>query len=322
MTPASPRSTASGGARPTPVLWNSNAGQKIRGPLASTGDEQLREAMTAAGLVPEIHATESAEQAQEILARLIAAGHRLVVGAGGDGTIGQIGRRLLGSGVTLGILPLGSVMNIGRMLGLPRDLEGAALAIAAGRTATIDVGEANSEIFFETASVGLNAAIFKEAQQFEEGVKSSPFRAVWAAFRYRPARMTIHLDDGQVVSTRGLMVTVSNGAYTGVAITVAPEARLDDGRFDVRVFRHFSKLDLLRHLASITFGRRRYIPHVSTYRSATVRIESRHPLPCRADANDLGTTPLECRVRSASLKVIVGQDYYEGRAAPSAGPGA
>ena len=316
MTQESPRSTAGAEATRTPVLWNSNAGQKVRGPLAPTGEEQLREAMSAAGLAPEIHATESAEQAHELLAELIAAGHRLVVAAGGDGTIGQVGRRLLGSNVTLGILPLGSVMNIARMLGVPRDLEGAALAIAAGRVATIDVGEANSEIFFETASVGLNAAIFKEAQQFEEGVKSSPFRAVWAAFRYRPARMTIHLDDGQVVSTRGLMVTISNGAYTGVAMTVAPEARLNDGRFDVRVFRHFSKFELLRHLASITFGRRRYIPHVSTYRSEKVRVESRHPLPCRADANDLGTTPLECRVRPASLKVIVGPDYSDGRSAP------
>ena len=316
MTQPSARSAAGGEARPIPILWNANAGQKVRGPLSSAGDGQLRAAMTAAGLAAEIHATQSAEQAQQLLAELIAGGHRLVVAAGGDGTIGQVGRQLLGSDVTLGILPLGSVMNIARMLGVPRDLEGAALAIAAGRVAKIDVGEANSEIFFETASVGLNAAIFREAQQFEEGVKSSPLRAVWAAFRYRPARMTIHLDDGQFVSTRGLMVTISNGAYTGVAMTVAPEARLNDGRFDVRVFRHFSKLELLRHLASITFGRRRYIPHVSTYRSAAVRIESRHPLPCRADANDLGTTPLECRVRPASLQVIVGQEYADGRAVP------
>jgi diacylglycerol kinase (ATP) len=270
--------------------------------------------MAAAGLNPEIHATESAEQANELLDRLVAEGHRLIVAAGGDGTIGQIGRQLLGTGVTLAVLPLGSVMNIARMIGVPRDLEGAARAIAAGRVATIDVGEANGEVFFETASVGLNAAIFKEALRFEDGDWGSPFRALAAAFRYRPARMVINLDDDQVVSTHGLMVTVSNGAYTGVAMTVAPNARLNDGRFDVRVFRHFSKFELLRHLASIMFGRRRYSPHVSTYRSAHVRIEGRRPLPCRADANDLGTTPLECRVRPASLRLIVGPDYVDGRA--------
>ncbi len=309
-------------SRPVPVLWNSSAGQKVRGPLAPADDEQLRHAMSEAGLEATIHATESAEQAEKILADLVRDGHRLIVAAGGDGTIGGIGRQLLDSDVTLGLLPLGSVMNIARMLGIPRDLEGAARAIAAGRSASIDVGEANSEVFFETASVGLNAAIFKEAQQFEEGVRSSPLRAIVAAFRYRPARMTIQLDDGEIVSTRGLMATVSNGAYTGVAMTVAPDARLNDGRFDVRIFRHYSKFELMRHLASITFGRRRYIPHVTTYRSATVRIESRRPLPCRADSNDLGTTPLECQVRAASLKVIVGPDYADGRAVPPPEEGA
>jgi diacylglycerol kinase (ATP) len=314
-----PRPDTGSDKKAVPVLWNSNAGQKVRGPLSAAADDQLREVMSEAGLTAEIHPTESAEQAQALLAELVDGGHRLIVAAGGDGTIGQLGRLLLGSDVTLGMLPLGSVMNIARMLGVPRDLAGAAQAIAAGRSATIDVGEANSEIFFETASVGLNAAIFKEAQQFEEGVRSSPLRAFAAAFRYRPARMTIHLDDGEVVTTHGLMVTISNGAYTGVAITVAPDARLNDGRFDVRVFRHFSKFELLRHLASITFGRRRYIPHVSTYRSRTVRVEGRRPLPCRADANDLGTTPLECRVRPASLKVIVGPGYSDGRAIPDSG---
>jgi diacylglycerol kinase (ATP) len=109
------------------------------------------------------------------------------------------------------------------------------------------------------------------------------------------------------------MVTVSNGAYMGMGLTVAPEARLDDGRFDVRVFRHFSKLELIRHLAGIAFGRRRYTPHASTYRSSKVKITSRHPLPARADSHDLGTTPLECVSRHAALRVIVGPDFADGR---------
>jgi diacylglycerol kinase family enzyme len=203
-------------------------------------------------------------------------------------------------------------MNIARMLGIPRDIEAAAEIIADGRTRMIDVGEANGVSFYETASVGMNAAMFATAQHFEDGDYGSPIKVLWTAFRYRPARMKLALDSGDV-ATRALMVTVSNGAYTGVGMTVAPDARLDDGRFDVRVFRHFSKLELLRHLASIAFGRRSYSPHVSTYRSASVRITSRHPLPARADSQDLGTTPLECVSRHAALRVIVGPDFADGR---------
>ncbi len=298
---------------PIRVIWNANAGQKVRGPLGGADDEALRQAMAEAGLDVDIVPTESEDEARTAVAEALAQGADLIVAAGGDGTIGRIAEQLLGTDVTLAILPLGSVMNIPRMLGLPRDIGPAAMAIAAARRATIDVGVANEVVFFETASVGLNAAIFTAAQHFEDGDWGSPFKAIAAAFRYRPARMEIILDDDERVMTRALMVTASNGAYTGVGMTVAPDARLNDGKFDVRVFRHFSKLELLRHLASIMFGRRRYSPHVRTYRSATVRINGRRQLPCRADSHDLGTTPLECRVRPASLNVIVGPDYADGR---------
>ena len=84
----------------------------------------------------------------------------------------------------------------------------------------------------------------------------------------------------------------------------APDARLDDGKFEVRVFRGFSKPELLRHLAAIAFGRYRYAPHVSTYRAEKVLITSRHPLRSRADSHDLGTTPLEIAIRPRALCVM------------------
>jgi diacylglycerol kinase family enzyme len=150
----------------------------------------------------------------------------------------------------------------------------------------------------------MNAAMFREAQRFDRGDRLSVLRTFWVAFRYRPARMEIRLDD-RIVRTRALMVTVANGPYTGVGLTVAPEALLDDGQFDVIVFRRFSKVRLLRHLASIAFGRRRVDPELQVHRSRTVRITSAHPLPARADAHHLGSTPVEFTVRPHALRVIV-----------------
>jgi len=146
--------------------------------------------------------------------------------------------------------------------------------------------------------------MFREAQRFEDGDLTSIVRTMWVALRFRPARMSIELEDRHI-RTRALMVTVSNGPYTGAAMTVAPEARLDDGKFDVRLFRRFSKFRLIRHLISIAFGRYRYAPEIDTYRSAVVRIDSASPLPARADSRDLGTTPVEFRVRPLALRVVV-----------------
>jgi len=296
------------------VIWNPNAGQKRRGPTPGVTEAVLREVLDRHSIHGRIVATESSEDAKQAVREAIAAGQTTIIVAGGDGTIGEVATELLDkTDAALGILPLGSVMNVARMLGVPRDLDEAAAVIAAGRTRLIDVGDANGDVFYETASVGMNAAMFKAAQHFEDGDYGSPFRVLGIALGYRPARMVVELDD-QTLTTRALMVTISNGAYMGVAMTVAPDARLDDGRFDVRVFRQFSRLELLRHLASIAFGRRRYAPKVSTHRSARVRITSRLPLPCRADSHDLGTTPLECHCRHAALRVIVGPDYADGRA--------
>jgi diacylglycerol kinase family enzyme len=201
-------------------------------------------------------------------------------------------------------------MNIARSLGLPRDLQGAARVLSTGEVRTIDVGVARDRPFYEAGSVGMNAAMFREAQRFDRGDWLSILRTFWVAIRYRPARMEIRLDD-RVVRTRALMVTVANGPYTGVALNVAPEALLDDGRFDVVVFRRFSKARLLRHLASVAFGRRRIEPELQVHRSRSVTVTSAHPLPCRADARDLGFTPIEFTVRPHALRVIVPHGAHE-----------
>lgn len=301
----------------TVVVWNPNAGRKVRAPGIGTSEDDLRSLFERHRIDAEIVATESGEHAIQAVRDAVSRGVTRIAVAGGDGTFGQIAAELVGkTDVAVGILPLGSVMNVARMVGVPRDLDGAAEVIAAGRTRLIDVGEANGQTFFETASVGMNAAMFTAAQHFEDGDWGSPVRALAVALRYRPAHMFVELDD-QTVQTRALMVTISNGAYMGVAMTVAPDARLDDGRFDVRIFRHYSKFELLRHLASIAFGRRRYVPHVSTYRSARVSVKSHSLLPIRADSHDLGTTPLECRSRHAALRVIVGPDFADGQAQPN-----
>jgi diacylglycerol kinase (ATP) len=286
------------------VIWNATAGSKSRVTAIRPGREEMLDLLARHGLGDELVETATPEEATAQAHEAAVAGYDVVVAAGGDGTIARVGDALLGTDTALGILPLGTIMNIPRMLGIPRELEPAAAIIAGGTIRPIDIGQAPGRAFYEAGSVGMNAAIFREAQRFDDGDWSSILRSIWVAVRYRPARMEIRLDD-RTVRTRALMVTVSNGPFTGAGMTVAPAARLDDGRFDVRVFRRFSKWQLIRHLVSIAFGRYRYAPQVSTYRSQRIWVSSVHPLPCRADSHDLGVTPIEFEVRPGALRVVV-----------------
>jgi diacylglycerol kinase (ATP) len=290
------------------VILNANAGSK--GGISTNGKDpdELRDLIERAGLGDDILTSSTVEEARDLTRDAVRRRFDVVVAVGGDGTIGTIADELIGTDTALGILPLGSIMNIPRMLGLPREVDEAVEVLANGVVRTVDVGEANGRTFYEAGSVGMNAAMFREAQRFDRGDYLSVLRTIWVAFRYRPARMEIQLDDRRI-RTRALMVTVSNGPYTGAGMTVAPDARVDDGSLDVCVFRHFSKIELLTHLATIAFGRRRYSPHVRAYRSRRVRITSATPLPCRADSNDLGTTPAEFVTKPRALRVVVAAGF-------------
>jgi diacylglycerol kinase (ATP) len=289
------------------VLVNPSSGAKGGIPTNTAAEDEVQAVMEPhfPGLGADLVVTTSEDEAVEATRDAVAKGYDVVVAAGGDGTAGAVACELLGKETALGILPLGSVMNVARMLGIPRDLEGAAAIIATGEVRAIDVGEAKGQIFFEGGSVGLHAAVFREAQQADSD--SGRYRALWAALwvllRYRPPRMVLHLDD-RVLTTRALAVSVANGPYAGLGFTVSPDATPDDGLLDVVIFSRFSRTELIRHFASIAFGRRRYTAKTATYRTSRVRIEGVHPLPCRADGHDLGSTPVEYVVRPGALRVV------------------
>jgi diacylglycerol kinase (ATP) len=193
-------------------------------------------------------------------------------------------------------------MNLARSLGIPRDLEEAAAIIAAGHERSIDVGEAAGRPFYEAVSIGLGAQILAEAHAVDRGRFLSMIDLIGVLARARRVRIRLRLDD-RAVETRALAVFVANAPYTGLGLTVAPDAVLDDGAFDVVVFRHYSRIEFLRHFWSIAFGRRAYGPKVDQYRARHVVVETAG-LPSRADDFDLGRSPLDLVVRPATLRVI------------------
>ena len=131
------------------VLWNPTAGHKGGLPTNHSSRAMLLELLSRHGLGDELVEPGSEQEAVEAARDAVDRGYDTVVAAGGDGTFGLVGRQLIGTRTALGILPLGSVMNIPRMLGLPRDPEEAAHILAVGHVRTIDVGQVGDRIFYE-----------------------------------------------------------------------------------------------------------------------------------------------------------------------------
>ena len=191
---------------------------------------------------------------------------------------------------------------------------------------TIDVGQVGDRIFYEAGSVGMHAAATRELPKVDKGDYGAIVRSIVAALRYRPSEVRIELDGDRTIEAKAVAVAVANGPFMGPGVAVAPEALLDDGLFDVRVFLHYTKAELLRHLTSIVRGRRPQERRSLTERASRVRITSRRPLPVRADAVDLGTTPVVFEIRPRVLTVVApdpsaspsGRDGT-GRTSPSPG---
>jgi diacylglycerol kinase (ATP) len=287
------------------VLWNPTAGRKGGVPTNRSSHAMLLELMSRHGLGDELIGPGSEHEAVEAARDAVDQGYDVVVAAGGDGTIGLIGRQLMGTRTALGILPLGSVMNIPRMLGLPRDPEEAAQILADGHVRTIDVGQVGDRIFYEAGSVGMHAAATRELPLVDRGDYGAIVRSIVAAFRYRPSEVRIELDGDRTISAKAVGVAVANGPFMGPGLAVAPEALLDDGLFDVRVFLHYTKAELLRYVLSTVRGRRPQERRVLTERASWVRITSGRPLAARADAVDLGSTPVVFQIRPRALTVVV-----------------
>ena len=291
------------------LIVNPNAGRKIGMTTNAFGVDDARDLLQRHGVEAEIWCTERPGHATELAKRAASQGYDLVIAAGGDGTVEEAAEGLIGTQVTLGVLPLGSVMNIARMLGIPRDLEAAAELVKDRRVASIDVGRATtvarSAYFVEAAGIGIDAGLFAYFNQIDRGNWRSLKPLLTFMWRYRPRRLTLRID-GRPYRFRAMMITIANGPYVGAALTVAPDARLDDHRFDVEVFTRFGKFELLRHLLSIAGGRRGYNPKVQHFQARTVEVIPDHPMMVHADSAPLATTPARFEVLPSALSVIVG----------------
>jgi diacylglycerol kinase (ATP) len=284
------------------VVFNPNAGKKAGLPTNTNDEADLRRALAEQDVDAEVFIGRDQAGAVERVRAAVADGYDVVAAAGGDGTVRSVAFELLGTTSALGILPAGTAMNVARSLAIPRELDAAAGLLGSGEIRAIDVGWARDRPFLEMASIGLNAEVLEIAEKAEGGRLGEVLRLIREAVRARPTRVLLELD-GREIRTRAFGLAVAVGPYAGVGITVAPEARLDDGKLDVVVFERFRRLELVRHLIAAA-GARRPARRVTSHRAARVRVASRRPLSIRVDSDDAGTTSIDLTIKRGELRVV------------------
>jgi diacylglycerol kinase family enzyme len=160
---------------------------------------------------------------------------RIVVAAGGDGTINAVAQHLVGRG-TLGVLPGGTLNHFCRDLGVRR-MEDALRALEEGAVRTVDVGKAGSRYFLNNAGMGLYPEAVYERERHEH--RLGKWRAAAAASlrvirEARPLVGTIEAD-GDARALLGWAVFLGNNRFGTATGRIGTRERLDEGVLDVRL---------------------------------------------------------------------------------------
>jgi YegS/Rv2252/BmrU family lipid kinase len=295
---------------PAALILNPHAGRKLGIDTNAGSAADVQAALHAESIPFDAWPTEHAGHATDLARRAVAEGRELVIGAGGDGTVNEIAHGLAGTDTVLGLMPLGSIMNVARTLWVPRDIALAARTIVEGKVLAMDMGRLGERYFLEAAGIGLDAGLFGYFDRLESGGSwLRVARAMWRFVRLLGSpRLTVEFPDG-ALRTHAPMVSVANGPYVGAAYAIAPNARIDDGLLDAIVFRRTSIPRLLLHLALIAGGRPVPPPRqVRVRRVPWVRVRKHRgrPLPVHVDGDPIGVTPVEIRVAPAALRVLTG----------------
>ena len=256
------------------------------------------------------------------LARLAAEqGAEAVVVVGGDGTLSEAANGLVGTGVALGLLPMGTGNVWAAQLGLMPsptllyrpDVMAAARLLVESRRALIDVGHAwtrtGEHYFMLWSGVGLDAMIQQTLDAEARPVKRrfGQWAYVWAAarpiFEFRGVRARLRLDATRLRRRVMFAVVTNIPLYAGVVM--APEARADDGWLDVCVFEGHSWPDTLKHIGQLAFRRHLADPTVRFYRAREIEINTSPAMPVHYDGDPVARTPLVARVVPRALTVLL-----------------
>lgn len=298
---------------PVVLIANPNAGRGQGAEAVELAARELRER----GLEVRVERTAGPGDAVALARQAAEQGARTVAAVGGDGTLHEVLNGLLARRPApvprLGLIPVGGGNDYARELGLPAgDPLAAARVLARGQVRQVDAGrlegcEGGPEHFINNVGLGFmglaNAA--RERTRWIPGRASYVAGGLLALWEMRPESYTVWVD-GCALSGRFPIVHVGLGRWCGAGVMLAPEARIDNGRFEVFVHGERSKLAMGLAWGRISRGEAR--EDVATLRGRRVRILGPRGFVLHTDGEVRTATSgaIECTVLPGAVEVIHG----------------
>lgn len=278
---------------------------------ASSIAETMRARFREHGLEAEVHVVGRSDDIAAI-ARSTAERHpgRVVVAAGGDGTVSTVADAVRRAGGVLGVIPMGTLNHFARDMGIPLDANEAIRAIAAGHRVEVDVGEVNGAGFINNSSLGLYPNIVRGRERHQRRLRRPKRTAMlWAilATMRRAPLLKLHLEvGGGEQPCTSPFVFIGNNDYTMEGFHIGKRARLDGGKLSIYTTTRRTAGGLFLLALRALFGALRQAEDFNETHARTLRVESRRRQMFVATDGEVTAmqTPLEYSILPKALTVI------------------
>jgi diacylglycerol kinase (ATP) len=276
---------------------------------------RIRNAFAARQFPAEFVFTESVQDLELLASQAIAAGRRVLLALGGDGTFQGLANAAFGRDVLVGILPAGGGNDFAYTIGMPKkDPTGAARAILASRPRAIDLlrartADGRERLYAGGGGIGLDA---EAARHAATTYRHLPGRLRYLAGAVRAfcgfQRLTVHAQfpgsEVPPIKARALVAAALNTPMYGAGIRLAPAAQVDDGLLTAIVVKDLSALEVLALVPRLLL--RGDLPNSKVQRVSVPRVRLTADCEClfHGDGEILGPAPVEIEVVPNAIRVL------------------
>ena len=233
-----------------------------------------------------------------------------VVAAGGDGTVSIVASMIVGTGISLGVIPGGTLNHFAADLHIPFDLIQAVNVLKSGVTKRVDVGTVNGHVFLNNSGLGLYPEMVMKREEIRKhGVRKATALLIASALtlvRFPLLKMRVEVN-GKSVEHRTPFVFVGNNPYDVDGARFGRRSRIDTGRLCLWVARRDHRLSLLRAIFQMTLKGLQGVRELEVVTASEAVITARRKyVPVSIDGEVFKLrTPLKYGIRPGALSVIV-----------------
>lgn len=254
-----------------------------------------------------LYHTTGKDDAQQINQLLESFDPQVVMAVGGDGTVNMVAEIIAGSKRVLGILPAGSGNGLSKDLQIPQNNADLAMdRLLHGHVISMDTLCANEHFFMHLADVGFNAHIVKLFNRSNSRGLSTYIKFVLKEFfKYPTYYYEVETDNGNFTGN-AFMITVANSNQFGSNLTINPNGKCTDGKFEVIIIKRFPKKQALAVFWRLLSKKINFSPYcvILQCSRATVRCAKKRTLQYDGEVSKK-LREVNFRIHHKNLRIII-----------------